>query len=56
MVVTIELGVYIEAWGGVRLEELVLITQEGAEVLTEAPRSIGFSCASFFGGGGGTRV
>ncbi|MGD9495280.1 MAG: M24 family metallopeptidase [Armatimonadota bacterium] len=37
MVVTIEPGVYIEGWGGVRLEELVLVTQEGCQALTGAP-------------------
>ncbi len=37
MVVTIEPGVYIEDWGGVRLEELVLVTEDGAEAVTAAP-------------------
>ncbi|MFO8081727.1 MAG: Xaa-Pro peptidase family protein [Armatimonadota bacterium] len=37
MIVTIEPGVYIEGWGGVRLEELVLVTEEGAEPITDAP-------------------
>jgi len=34
MVFTIEPGVYIAGWGGVRFEEMVLMTGAGAEVLT----------------------
>lgn len=37
MVVTIEPGVYIEGWAGVRLEELLLVTDDGSRVLTRAP-------------------
>lgn len=37
MVVTIEPGVYIEGWGGVRLEELVLVTGDGVDPITAAP-------------------
>jgi Xaa-Pro aminopeptidase len=38
MVITIEPGAYVEGLGGIRIEDTVLVTQTGCEVLTPTPK------------------
>jgi Xaa-Pro aminopeptidase len=40
MVVTVEPGIYLPEWGGIRIEDDVLVTAEGCEVLTHLPKSL----------------
>jgi Xaa-Pro aminopeptidase len=40
MVITVEPGIYLPDWGGIRIEDDVLVTPDGCEVLSHVPKSL----------------
>jgi Xaa-Pro aminopeptidase len=39
MVLTVEPGVYVPGFGGIRIEDDILVTEDGHQVLTDLPKS-----------------
>lgn len=40
MVVTVEPGIYIPGWGGVRIEDMALVKKDGCELITASPEKL----------------
>jgi Xaa-Pro aminopeptidase len=45
MVFSIEPGIYLPGWGGVRIEDLVVLEESGARVLCHSPKDLAFNSA-----------
>lgn len=44
MVITVEPGIYLPDWGGIRIEDDVLVTSRGHEVLSDVPKQLDDCC------------
>ena len=40
MIFSVEPGIYIPGWGGIRIEDLVLVTEKGHKVLTKFKKTL----------------
>jgi Xaa-Pro aminopeptidase len=52
MVFSVEPGIYLQGWGGVRIEDLVVLEETGARVLCDSPKSLIPHPASLIPSGG----
>jgi Xaa-Pro aminopeptidase len=55
MVFSVEPGVYLPGWGGVRIEDLVVLEQDGARVLCHSPKDLVVGTATSIFAGGATQ-
>jgi Xaa-Pro aminopeptidase len=55
MVFSVEPGVYLPGWGGVRIEDLVVLEQDGARVLCRSPKDLVVGAATSLFAGGATQ-
>jgi Xaa-Pro aminopeptidase len=39
MTITIEPGIYLSGWGGIRIEDLIVLTDDGFEYLSHCPKT-----------------